>query len=299
MLNSCPSTLPLSARLLAPLPAPLSKSVMALVLQHRKATAKYFTQSIAPDIQIDMVYIPGGTFEMGSPETEERRASDEGPQHTVTLPAFFMGKYPVTQAQWQAVVDRTPQITRQLDPQPSGLSGNDHPVERVSWDDAIEFCARLSRLSDREYTLPSEAQWEYACRAGTVTPFHFGGTIDTAIANYDGNRTYGEGKKGSYREKTTPVGSFEVANAFGLYDMHGNVWEWCMDHWHGNYTNSPNNGSAWIDQETSENVRRVLRGGSWFNYPGACRSAVRDRFDAAYRNTNIGFRLISPARILP
>jgi formylglycine-generating enzyme required for sulfatase activity len=280
-----------------------------VILKRRPGKAKYFTQEITKGVSIDMVYIPGGTFEMGSLATEEGHQKSESPQHSVNVPAFFMGKYPVTQAQWKAVADRLPQINHKLNPKPSKFDGNNYPVEQVSWHDAIEFCARLSKHSDREYSLPSEAQWEYACRAGTTTPFHFGETIGSAIANYRaqdwnvGETTYpgkyGRGEIGKFRHKTTPVGSFQVANAFGLYDMHGNVWEWCVDHWHDNYKNAPINGSAWIDLDASENAARVQRGGSWRNLPKTCRSASRDRLGADHRNNDLGFRVISPRSSLP
>jgi formylglycine-generating enzyme required for sulfatase activity len=277
---------------------------MPLILQRRTATAKYFTQEITKGVSIDMVYIPGGTFEMGSPETEEGHQERESPQHVVKVPAFFMGKYPVTQAQWKAVADRLPQINHKLNPKPSRFDGNNYPVENVSWHDAIEFCARLSKLSDREYSLPSETQWEYACRAGTTTPFHFGETIGSSIANYRADESlgagkYGKGELGEFRSKIAPVGSFKVANAFGLYDMHGNVWEWCMDQWHDSYINAPTDGSAWLDENSSKNVERVLRGGSWYDLPRACRSASRSWDGADGRGFDFGFRLLSPARILP
>ncbi|MBD2325802.1 formylglycine-generating enzyme family protein [Alkalinema sp. FACHB-956] len=281
---------------------------MALVLQRRSGTAKYFTQALPQGPGIDMVYISGGSFLMGSPDTEEGHQECESPQHTVTVPAFFMGKYPITQAQWKAVADHLPQIHRKLSPKPSYFEGNHYPVESVSWHDAIEFCARLSKYSDREYSLPSEAQWEYACRAGTTTPFHFGETIGSDIANYRaqdwklGETTYsgkyGQGQLGEFRNKTTPVGSFKIANAFGLYDMHGNVWEWCLDYWHETYEGAPVNGSAWCNSEASENAPRVLRGGSWFDLPRHCRSASRIRYDAVDRNLDIGFRVISHAGTL-
>jgi formylglycine-generating enzyme required for sulfatase activity len=280
-----------------------------LILQRRSKTAKYFTQEIRNGVSIDMVQIPGGTFDMGSPETEEGRQSSESPQHQVTLPAFFMGKYPITQAQWRSVVSSTTQVKRKIDLEPSNFDGDDLPVEKVSWLDAEEFCLRLSKLSDREYRLPTEAEWEYACRAGTTTPFHFGATIGSDIANYraqdlEGGKTnypgkYGPGELGKFRETTTSVGSFKIANRFGLYDMHGNVWEWCLDHWHDSYADAPEDGSAWLDLSAEENAPRVLRGGSWDDYPANCRSASRDWHYAAYRLIVIGFRLVSPARILP
>jgi formylglycine-generating enzyme required for sulfatase activity len=163
----------------------------------------------------------------------------------------------------------------------------------VSWDDAIEFCARLSKATGREYRLPSEAEWEYACRAGTTTPFHFGETITTDLANYNGNYTYGSGSKGQYRKQTTDVGSFP-ANAFGLHDMHGNVWEWCQDTWQENYNGAPTDGSAWVYENANQNSM-ILRGGSWLNGPWDCRSAYRDNFGADYWYYFNGFRVVCAA----
>jgi formylglycine-generating enzyme required for sulfatase activity len=147
--------------------------------------------------------------------------------------------------------------------------------------------------------LPSEAEWEYACRAGTTTPFHFGETIDPQVANYDGDIVYGKGQKGLNRQKTTAVGAMKAANLYGLYDMHGNVWEWCQDHWHSSYRGAPKDGSAWINPESTEDSPRVVRGGSW-NYgdPRICRSAVRNYIDAGNHNSFIGFRVVCPARTL-
>jgi formylglycine-generating enzyme required for sulfatase activity len=216
-------------------------------------------------VTLEMVAIPGGTFLMGSPESEPERSDRESPQHTVTIQPFFMGKFPVTQAQWQAVAS-LPKVNIDLKPDPSNFKGANRPVEQVSWNDAVEFCARLSKATGREYRLPSEAEWEYACRAGTTTPFHFGETITTDLANYDGNYTYGSGSKGQYRKQTTDVGSFP-ANAFGLHDMHGNVWEWCQDTWHENYNGAPTDGSAWVDENANQNIR-ILRGGSWTSIQG-------------------------------
>jgi formylglycine-generating enzyme required for sulfatase activity len=188
-----------------------------------------------------------------------------------------MGKYPITQAQWRFVAG-LPAINRDLDPTPSHFKSDNRPVEIVSWYEAVEFCDRLSVYTGRTYRLPSEAEWEYACRAGTTTPFHFGETLSPEVANY--------GNKG----KTTTVGKFP-ANAFGLCDMHGNVWEWCLDHWHDGYgEEAPADGSAWVEDE--DGSLRVIRGGSWFNNPWHCRSAYRRASWIGYRNYNLGFRVV-------
>jgi formylglycine-generating enzyme required for sulfatase activity len=216
----------------------------------------------------------------------------ELPQHQVTLAPFFMGRYPITQAQWRAVA-AMPQVKIDLDPNPSYFKGDNRPVEAVSWFDAMEFCARLSAHSQRTYTLPSEAQWEYACRSGTTSPFYFGRTLTTVLANYNGNYTYADGPKGDYREETTPVDHFPYANAWGLSDMHGNVWEWCLDHYHDSYIDAPPDGTAWVDAEAEEDKSRILRGGSWFYYPRYCRSAFRDDINPVNRNNAFGFRVVS------
>jgi formylglycine-generating enzyme required for sulfatase activity len=163
----------------------------------------------------------------------------------------------------------------------------------------VEFCERLSQLTGRKYRLPSEAEWEYACRAGTTTPFHFGETITGKLANYRATTIYGEEPEGEYRERTTPVGSF-TANAFGLYDTHGNVWEWCDDHWHDDYDNSPTDGSAWIESNSvEEGAVRLLRGGSWTFISRTCRSASRYSGNPDYSHNDGGFRLVvSGARTL-
>jgi formylglycine-generating enzyme required for sulfatase activity len=176
-----------------------------------------------------------------------------------------------------------PQVNRELKPDPSNFKGDDLPVEQVSWYEAVEFCDRLTLSAHRQYRLPTEAEWEYACRAGTTTPFHFGETITTDLANYCGEDrgikntkypgSYGSGPKGKYRKTTTPVNEFDVANAFGLCDMHGNVSEWCQDYWHGNYQDAPTDGSAWLTDH--EEPGRILRGGSWHSLPKNCRSAFR------------------------
>lgn len=247
-------------------------------------------------LPLHMVLVPGGTFTMGSPEDEPERKDNEGPQREVTVPSFFMGRYPVTQAQWRAVV-ALPKVEHGLEENPSNFEGDNHPVDSVNWYDAVEFCQRLAQLTKRPYRLPSEAEWEYACRAGTQTPFYFGDTISTRVANYYGDDTYGDGEKGDYRETTTPVNKFGIANGFGLSDMHGNVDEWCQDHYHNNYEGVPSDGSAWVDR--GENDRRVLRGGSWNILPWFCRSASRNTYTPDYRPYFIGFRVVCSApRIL-
>ncbi|MDE5123725.1 MAG: formylglycine-generating enzyme family protein, partial [Trichodesmium sp. St19_bin1] len=165
------------------------------------------------------------------------------------------------------------------------------PVERVSWNNATEFCEKLSKKTGRDYRLPSEAEWEYTCRAGTTTPFYFGETITGELANYEASETYADEPKREYREQTTPVGQFPP-NAFGLYDMHGNVWEFCQDVWHSNYDGTPVDGSAWVNGGNSS--LRVARGGSWVNYPRWCRSAFRFSYNSVVAvNANMGFRVVS------
>lgn len=262
------------------------------VLRRERRQAQYFTEELAEDTGLEMIRVPGGSFLMGSPGDEPEREDDEGPQHEVSVPSFFMGRYPVTQAQWKAAA-ALPEVKQALSPDPSNFKGENRPVEQITWPDAVEFCERLAALTKRPYRLPSEAEWEYACRAGTKTPFYFGKTLTTAIANYDGNYTYSDGPEGEYREETTPVDHFDIANAFGLCDMHGNVWEWCQDHWHGDYEDAPTDGSAWLSED--EDAGRVRRGGSWFNNPGACRSAYRDYSNPRVSFNPFGFRVVCSA----
>jgi formylglycine-generating enzyme required for sulfatase activity len=245
------------------LPSPISKSPQIL------------TETLPGNIKLEMVKIPAGSFTMGSDEYD-----NEKPQHQVKLQEFYLGKYPVTQEQYQAIMGTNP----------SDFKDNPkNPVENVSWDDVQEFCQKLNEKTEKKYRLPSEAEWEYACRAGTKTAFYFGETISTDQANYDGNFIFRKGKKGVYREKTTPVGNFP-ANKFGLYDLHGNVWEWCEDVWHENYENAPKDGSSW-NENNSQTSFRTMRGGSWYAYPGNCRSAVRAGLSAGNCRYSFGFRL--------
>jgi formylglycine-generating enzyme required for sulfatase activity len=261
---------------------------MPLTLTRTTQTAHFYPQTLG-NSTLEMVYIPGGSFTMGSPAEEVERLDREGPQHEVQVAQFFMSKYPITQAQWAVVAD-LPLSKRKLERDPANFKGTDRPIEQVSWWDAVEFCDRLSNYTQLPYSLPSEAQWEYACRAGTTTPFHFGKTLTDELANYDASVTYGEsGVKGKESRSTSPVGQFP-ANAFGLYDMHGNVWEWCADHY-GGYDRAPVDGSAWLTDD--ENASRVLRGGSWIFNPGACRSAYRNFNSPGNRDFYVGFRVMS------
>ncbi len=268
-----------------------------------------YKEELPQGVELTMVEISAGNFLMGSPSGEEGRNDyswlsdddkralgvegiDVEAQRRVTVPAFWMGRFPITQAQWKVVAGLA-KVERALNADPSHFKGPDRPVEQVSWDDAIEFCRRLSKHMRRNYTLASEAQWEYACRAGSTTPFHFGETLATELANYDGNYTYGQGLKGTYREQTTDVGSYP-ANAWGLQDMHGNVWEWCLDRWHPSLAKGPTDGSAWEEpapeSAKDDQDRRVLRGGSWDFLPRLCRSAYRSALPVN-RNSLIGFRV--------
>jgi formylglycine-generating enzyme required for sulfatase activity len=252
------------------------------------APKKVFVEDLGGGITLEMVAIEGGTFMMGSPDHELERSDCEGPQHRVTVQPFFIGKFVVIQAQWRAVAALS-KVKIDLNPDPSRFKGVNRPLEKVSWYEAVEFCDRLSQKTGKKYRLPSEAEWEYACRAGTDTPFYFGETITPELANYDGNYTYGTGSKGVYRKQTTEVGNFP-ANAFGLYDMHGNVWEWCADHWHQNYQGAPIDGNAWLSE--NENAYRVIRGGSWDYGPWDCRSASRYINNPHVTDNRIGFRVV-------
>ncbi|MEY4805765.1 MAG: hypothetical protein RLZZ206_154 [Cyanobacteriota bacterium] len=251
---------------------------------------------------LTLLWIPPGRFWMGSPATEPEHRDSEGPQHLVQLQGFFMSQTSITQAQWREVAGWKEgpgeQWGRELKLDPSRFQSNNdqHPVENVTWWEAMEFCHRLSKRTDRIYTLPSEAQWEYACRAGTITPFHFGDTISPELANYNGTHAYGDGPKGINREQTTPVGMFP-ANAWGLQDMHGNVWEWCLDEWHESYEGAPTDGRVWAEHVEGEKGKereqtRLVRGGSWLNYPRECRSAFRFHFRPDFAFLSVGFRVV-------
>jgi uncharacterized protein (TIGR02996 family) len=220
--------------------------------------------------------LPPGKFLMGSP-ANERRASTEL-RHRVTLSrGFCMGVTPVTQRQWQALMESNP----------SRFQGADRPVEQVSWQDCQEFCRKLANQDGHRYGLPTEAEWEYACRAGTTTPFCWGETLSTTQANYDGNFPYDQCSKGVWREESTVVGSFPP-NAWGLFDLHGNVSEWCQD-WYGeDYYRSANNKDP---EGPANGPGRVLRGGSWHHPAWSCRAATRNWLEPASRHYGMGFRV--------
>ncbi len=271
------------------------------IIKQDTKLARYYTENLGNNVTLEMVAIPDGKFMMGSPETEAERYDDESPQHEVTVSSFFMGKYPVTQAQWRAVA-ALEQINLELNLDPSNFKGDNLPVEQISWYEAVEFCDRLSKHTGKNYRLPSEAEWEYACRAGTTTPFYFGETITADLASYNAEVTYADEPKGKSANQTTPVGSF-VPNPFGLYDMHGNVWEWCYDQWHNSYyKGAPIDGSPWVDRDIqseseNDNQSRLLRGGSWDNDPWYCRCASRCHYEPDYSYFDWGFRVVvSPAR---
>ena len=248
------------------------------------------SDELSKEFGIDMISIPSGKFIMGAPKSEVDSRNNERPPHEVTLQSFYLGRSPITQAQWR-IVAGYPQIERELDSNPSRFKGDNRPVERVSWEDAQEFCERLSAQTGKDYRLPSEVQWEYGCRAGTTTPFHYGETITAEIANYRGTAIYNSGPKGESREQTTEVVIFP-ANEWGLHDMHGNVWEWCEDEWHSDYKGAPNDGSAWVKTDRESTRRRMLRGGSWNDgTPVNCRSACRGGLSCDARVKELGFRV--------
>ncbi len=272
---------------------------------HRQAGTNQTLVETVGEAAFSLVAIAGGQLLMGAPQTEEGWHPNQGPVHTVAIAPFWMSQYPVTQAQWR-VVAALPPVKCALPEAPACFSGDKRPVEQVAWAEAVEFCDRLSRVTQRRYRLPSEAEWEYACRAmvaaeAPTLPFHFGATITTDLANYSGvdwefngkvcnKGAYGQGPTGCDRRETTEVGSFGVANAFGLYDMHGLVREWCADCWHDSYAGAPTDGRVWIEGGNCQ--QRVLRGGSWNGGPRTCRSAFRSKANCDSHLYDIGFRIV-------
>ena len=247
------------------------------VIAQTRHIAEQFSEDLGNGISLDMIAIPSGMFQMGSPR--HLGNVDEQPQHLVTIKSFMMGKFLVTQAEWKAMMGKLP---------PCRFKGDNLPVERVSWNDAQKFCQRLSKKTGRGYRLPSEAQWEYACRAGTTTPFSFGETLTVDVANFNGEHTFRDEPRGFYFHSTNEGGKFP-SNAFGLYDMHGNLWEWCADNWLDDYSSSPRDSSSYQNKDSRD---RVARGGSWHEPPELCRSAARLRVLESDADEIMGFRVV-------
>jgi formylglycine-generating enzyme required for sulfatase activity len=289
-----------SAALIQPSPMPalgtfhfdvLTLSPTGQISETHRREARYFNEDLGSPLTIEMVEIPEGTYLMGAPpETQKDRHPNERPQHQVTLPMFYMSRYEVTQAQW-LVVSKLPKVSREIDPNPSGFKGDAKlPVQNVSWFEGIEFCDRLSKATGRTYRLPTEAEWEYACRAGTTTPFYFGDTMTAEIVNYDANYPFGAGPKGVTRKQPIPVGNTGAPNAFGLHNMHGNQAEWCLDSWHENYIGAPRDDRSWDDGGNPS--LRVFRGGSWYDGGDNCRSAFRNSYAPDVKLSFIGLRIV-------
>jgi formylglycine-generating enzyme required for sulfatase activity len=250
-----------------------------------KLRVKQRRETIEANNILSLVRVPKGTFTMGS-----ERYFHEGPARKVTVSEFYLGRLLVTQSQWQAVT-RLPKVNVDLVANPSYFQDRDLPVDSVTWPEASEFCARLAAYTGKRYRLPSEAEWEYACRATSRTAFSFGETITAQIVNYDGTQPYQKAPAGEFRGKTVRS-SLTAANRFGLHDMHGNLWEWCADEWHENYAaDAPVDGRAWIT--SARPAYRSLRGGAWCNCADACRSSERmkGRADETERLYYIGFRV--------
>lgn len=251
------------------------------IIIRNSGRAEYFSEDWGEGVILDMVSIRGGTFKIGSPDGEGDKT--EHPQHSVTTAPFFMSKYPITQTQWRTIAG-LPKVKIDINPDPSFFKGPHRPVENISWYDAVEFCERLKQKTGKFYRLPTEIEWEYACRAGTKTPFHFGETITPKLACYNRKKNYAFGHKGKSTTETTKVGFFNIANAFGLYDMHGNVSEWCADHWQENHSS--------MSSKTVVNQERVVKSGSWCDPPLNCRCASRDGKKPEDGYKNVGFRIV-------
>lgn len=279
-------------------------------IEHQQRQNQGIIVSLNDNFTLELMEIPTGRFTLGSPDHEPDRRANEQRRPDLEIPAFYLGRYPITQEQWCIVAQWQP-VDRELTPEPAYFKDDfeqkgdrwQRPVEQISWHDAIEFCKRLSRETGADYYLPHDVQWEYACRAQTIDqPFHFGQTIDSDLANYDANDTYNGGKPGQHRAQTTPVNHFRIANPFGLSDMHGNVREWCANEYFPDYGNIPAKkfnqqiGDIILPKTEDPNAYRVLRGGSWNDAPRLCRSATR--FDSLPDNrfNFVGFRV---ARVKP
>ncbi|WP_286825092.1 formylglycine-generating enzyme family protein [Microcystis sp. LSC13-02] len=287
----------------------LFKSETVFVDERGQITAKepvraFYFEENPPSLK--MLYIPSGEFWMGTEEREIARLvkkydrdwfQRESPRYLVKIAPFYLSQTPITQAQWLYIAQREDlKVERDLKPEPSYFKGSTNPVENVSWLDAVEFCQRLSKMTKKQYRLPSEAEWEYACRAGTTTPFHFGATLTSNLANYDATKPFAKEPAGEYRQQTTPVGQFPP-NGFGLYDMHGNVWEWCQDDFWENYQGASRDGSPRLEKSKKQQnqANKALRGGSWYVIPYLCRSAYRSSDDRRDSNNDSSFRVVCGA----
>ena len=267
---------------------------------------RLFREELGDGESLELVELPTGNFWMGASPTEfsqvgkefqrvglpfnqaQEVAQSEIPQGEVQVVSYYLTRREITQAQWEQVAD-WPQVRIELNPEPSFFHGKDRPVEQITWEEAIEFCERLSARTGRPYRLPSEAEWEFACRAGTLTPYHFGETISFEVANFDAAYPWGHAVNGQRRQQTFDSGSTGAANAFGLLDMHGNVQEWCMDPWHPNYQGSPLGASVW--EKGGDSQYRVVRGGSYLSAAAFCRSSSRSKKGFARRFSDTGFRV--------
>lgn len=268
----------------------LSLDETGAVITPLRKRAESFAEEIAAGITLEMVKVPAGEFRTGSPEPEMSLPWDfrrhEHPQRPVNVKGFCLAKHPITGGQWEAVA-QLPIVNRDLPEFPSGFEDSSQPVVRITWFEAMEFCARLSKKTGREYRLPSEAEWEFACRAGTASPFAFGETITPEVANFQAERNDRQTTKG----QPVSTGDLRVANGFGLFGMHGGVWEWCEDAWHDNYYgDAPNDGSAWLTG--GDEAYRVVRGGGWDDPPDRCRAAFRKRLAPDIENDDVGLRVV-------
>lgn len=275
------------------LTGPQSRSLLIIdqTGQESEKTISIYSQELNADTILELVKIEGGKNQFGSDLKEIGHLDSEEPKFLVTIPEFYMSLYPITQEQWEAVMGDNP----------STFQGQMNlPVETVSWDDAQKFCEELRNKTGKNYRLPSETEWEYACRADTITPFYFGNDISFEQANYDTNYDYAyKNKIGSktstncpanYLARTTPVGEFR-GNQFGLYDMHGNVWEWCEDAWMKNHSQTPHDGTV-RPHDPNKHKQAVIRGGSWHSFPARCRSAAREGMWKNMKSNRIGFRVV-------
>jgi formylglycine-generating enzyme required for sulfatase activity len=286
--------------ILACVAACLLAGLCAAPPEQGRAEAGEGDKALTNSLGMKLVVIPAGKFLMGSPVTEKERDPGEV-QHEVEITRpFYMGAYEVTQAQYEKVWPK-PGAGGRARFGPGSGGGPDHPMENIFWHRAVEFCNRLSarpeeREAKRRYRLPTEAEWEYACRAGTTTPFHYGESLSSALANFNGNFPYGGAAKGPYLRKTAKVGSYKP-NAWGLYDMHGNVAEWCSDYYDPNYYKNspradPKGPAKGVLPTDYKDFYRVIRGGCWLDEARGCRSAYRYRAMPHDAYQLIGFRVV-------